>query len=67
MDKSRPQVNLTTEEAAERLRLSKATLDTWRCRGGGPVFIKLGRSVRYPVANIEDFERRNMRTSTSQG
>ena len=23
------------------------TLTTWRCRGGGPRFLKLGRSVRY--------------------
>ena len=23
------------------------TLTTWRCRGGGPRFMKLGKSVRY--------------------
>ncbi|MEE9381186.1 MAG: hypothetical protein V3V03_07260 [Hyphomonadaceae bacterium] len=23
------------------------TLTTWRCRGGGPRFLKLGKSVRY--------------------
>ncbi|MEL6361814.1 MAG: hypothetical protein AAFR21_12080 [Pseudomonadota bacterium] len=41
------------DEALDTLAVSKltgipaCTLNTWRCRGGGPRFMKFGRSVRY--------------------
>ena len=38
---------LNTKDSAAYLLLSQATLEAWRCRGGGPVFIKLGKAVRY--------------------
>lgn len=45
----------TTSEAAEQLRLKPETLETWRCRGGGPVFVKLGRAIRYRQEDIDTF------------
>lgn len=56
---------LTTQEAADYLGLSKATLDAWRCRGGGPVFQKFGKAVRYWKPNLDDFRESHKRTSTS--
>lgn len=44
---------LTTREAAERVRLSETQLERLRLRGGGPDFLKIGRSVRYRERDIE--------------
>lgn len=41
--------------AAEIVGLSPATLNSLRVRGGGPPFIKLGRVVRYRVADLRAF------------
>lgn len=59
-------MNLTTKEAADRLRVRVTTLANWRVRGDGPRFIKMGRKVLYPMAEIEAFEQRQLRASTSQ-
>lgn len=44
---------LTTEEAAEFLRLSSRTLEKHRSTGGGPRYRKLGRRVLYTIADLE--------------
>lgn len=45
---------LTTDQAAEYLSISPVTLRTWRCRGGGPAFVKISaRSVRYRIADLQ--------------
>jgi predicted DNA-binding transcriptional regulator AlpA len=43
---------LRTEEAAEFLGLSPGTLATWRVRGGGPRYRKLGRVVVYDPTDL---------------
>jgi excisionase family DNA binding protein len=48
---------LTEREVAEQLGLSVATLRAWRHRGKGPRFLRLGRSVRYLPADLDDFVR----------
>jgi excisionase family DNA binding protein len=48
---------LTEREVADRLGLSVATLRAWRHRGKGPRFLRLGRSVRYLPADVDDFVR----------
>lgn len=56
---------LATGEAAEFLGVKPATLEFWRCRGGGPNFRKLGaRVVRYAVEDLERFAK--VRSSTSE-
>lgn len=35
--------------------LSLATLELWRRKGVGPKYIKVGKSVRYPVSGLKDF------------
>ena len=47
---------LTQKQVAQRWALSERTLERWRCTGEGPVYIKLGYSVRYRIADIEAFE-----------
>lgn len=43
--------NATDIEAAEFLGISPATLRRWRLVGGGPRWVKIGSSVRYPDLN----------------
>ena len=50
-----PEALLTEGEAAARLRVSLDTVRRWRHLGTGPIFRKLGRSVRYRPADIADF------------
>jgi len=58
---------LTTQEAARELRLTKATLEAWRCRGGGPAFVKFGRAVRYRREDLDKFLLSSLRSNTSNG
>ena len=46
---------LTEVEAAARLGLKVATLRAWRHQGRGPVFVRLGRAIRYLRTDIDDF------------
>ena len=57
---------LTTDEVAERLRVSQSFLAKARVNGVGPRFIKVGRACRYRVSDLEIYERSLARTSTSE-
>jgi hypothetical protein len=60
-------VNLTPREAAERLRVHPGVLATWRSKGTvGLRYIRFGRKVLYPLAEIIAFEQKNLRTSTAE-
>lgn len=50
-----PQTLLTTEEAAEYVRMGRQTLNKWRHLKVGPSYVKLGRSVFYKVADLDAF------------
>ena len=56
---------LSTSEAAAWLGLSRRTLEGLRCRGGGPSFRKLGRSVRYTLEDLQAWADAGHRQSTS--
>jgi excisionase family DNA binding protein len=43
----------TTPEAASYLQLSVTYLNKMRVSGSGPIFVKLGRSVRYRQVDLE--------------
>lgn len=53
--------------AAEFLGLSVRTLQAKRVRGGGPDYIKIGRSVRYRKKDLIDYLDRHSTASTSAG
>lgn len=57
---------LTTKEAAQHIRCAPITLAKLRCSGGGPPFLKLGRSVRYALADVDAWLATKRRLSTSQ-
>ena len=43
------------EEAAEILGVSPRTMEAWRQCGEGPVYIHVGRRVRYRISDLEAF------------
>jgi len=51
----KPEPLLTEIQAAELLNLSTRTLQSWRIKGGGPRFLKLGRAIRYRVADLNEW------------
>ena len=57
IDSTRRPTALTEGHVAEQLGLSVATLRAWRHRGKGPRFLRLGRSVRYLPADVDEFVR----------
>ena len=62
--KTNQRVFLDTPEAANYLGLQSSTLEAWRCRGGGPAFVKLGRLVRYRHADLDAFIEDRVQTNT---
>ncbi len=58
---------LNSEEAADYLGLQRTTLEAWRCRGGGPRFVKLGRAVRYRQADLDEWIESRIRENTVNG
>jgi len=56
---------LSNEEAAQYLNLSPRTLEKWRCIGGGPKFIKMGRRAMYRPSDLSAFCDSRSRKSTS--
>ncbi|MEP9348563.1 hypothetical protein [Xanthobacter sp. KR7-225] len=49
----RPEQAAEYIEHATGVPCALATLATWRCRGGGPAFHKVGRAVTYHRAEID--------------
>ena len=46
---------VTEDEAATLLRVSLTSVRRWRREGRGPVYRKIGRSVRYRREDLADF------------
>lgn len=55
-----------TAGAAKILKVGQATLERWRCDGGGPRFMKFGRTVRYRICDLEDWAEQRLVSSTSE-
>jgi excisionase family DNA binding protein len=57
---------LTPKEAAVLLKVSESWLAKARMRGDGPPFIKVGRSIRYSEAALQQWMKSRQRLSTSE-
>lgn len=55
----------TTREAARFLRLKPNTLEKMRVYGGGPVYRKHGRHVRYHIDDLNAWSDMRKKDSTS--
>ncbi len=56
---------LDTNEAADKLRLARRTLEKWRVEGKGPAYRKHGDRVYYTDESLERWSERQTRHSTS--
>jgi hypothetical protein len=57
---------LSVTEAAKFLRLTRSTLDHYRCEGRGPIYRKHGARVFYPKPDLIRWSERNTYASTSE-
>ncbi len=60
-----PDALLTEAQSADFLSLSIRTLQAWRVRGGGPLFVRAGRAVRYRRRDLIAWMDQNTAASTS--
>lgn len=58
---------LNEVEAAEEIAIQPQTLSAWRCRGFGPPFLKIGRSVRYRRSDLESWMESRTATCATRG
>ena len=56
---------LTETELSEMLAVPKSTLRWRRFVGLGPAYVKIGRSVRYPVKAVREFIDSNVHIPTT--
>ncbi len=59
-------LTVDTEGAARHLGLAVSTLEKMRVYGNSPPYVKLGRSVRYRVCDLEEYLAKRVVESTSQ-
>ena len=52
--------HLTPEDVAERLGVPLATLYGWNSKNTGPRYLRVGRHVRYRLADVVEWERSRM-------
>jgi len=59
---------LTPKELSDRWggRITTRTLANWRSTQSGPLFVKIGGGILYRITDVEEYEKRNTVTSTSQ-
>ena len=57
---------LTAREAASYLKSSLSTLAKRRLRGGGPVYVRIGRAVRYRQRDLDAWLEHTASQSTSE-
>jgi predicted DNA-binding transcriptional regulator AlpA len=53
---------LTEQEVAKKIRKSVSWLQHMRQTGGGPPYLKIGSSVRYPDDGLDEWLRAQLRT-----
>jgi len=60
-----PDALLTEAQTADLLSISMRTLQAWRVRGGGPVFVRAGRAIRYRRCDLLGWIKANTVPNTS--
>jgi excisionase family DNA binding protein len=61
-----PKRTLTDIEVAARLGVSRFTVRSWRLKGLGPRFMKMGRAVRYRYEDVDEYERQALVETQAQ-
>lgn len=61
-----PETLINEKEAGEFLGISHRTLQKWRGKGDGPKYNKIGRSVKYKIADLIKWRDDNKKRNTSE-
>jgi hypothetical protein len=56
---------LSTNDLAKRWNLRSGTLSRWRQYGTGPAFLKFGKTVRYRIEDVIEYEQHSLQTPPS--
>lgn len=60
-------VLLTEQQAATLMNVNPRTLQKWRVKGGGPLFVRISRRcIRYRPKDITDWTQNRVKSSTSE-
>ncbi len=59
-------VHLKKYDLSKRWGLAPKTLDRWRQRGVGPLFLKIGGHVVYRLIDVEAYELANLKSTTNK-
>lgn len=57
---------IDTKQLAKLTNTSEVNWPRRRCNGEGPPFVKIGRSVRYRLSDVEAWLKQQERQSTSE-
>jgi len=52
---------LTEKKTSKRIDMSPSALRKWRRQGFGPPYIKIGRLIRYPVVELDNWLLANLK------
>ena len=58
--------HLTQAELAKRWAMKESSLENWRRRGCGPIYLKLNGLVLYRIVDVEAFEQSHAFESVGQ-
>ena len=65
-ENNNPDQLMTEKEVAGLICITPRALQNWRLRGGGPEYVKIGRSVRYQRSDVIKFIEERKRKHTAQ-
>ena len=57
---------MTEKDVAGLICITPRALQNWRLRGGGPEYVKIGRSVRYQRRDVMKFIEERKRKHSAQ-
>ena len=61
-----PNQLMTEKDVANLICITPRALQNWRLRGGGPEYVKIGRSVRYQRSDVIKFIEERKRKHSAQ-
>lgn len=56
--------HMTIDELATRWGMHRGSLCNWRIKGKGPKYVKVGKTILYPIEEVEAYEQQNVKRST---
>lgn len=58
---------LTPAALSNRWQVAEKTLCNWRVAGDGPIHLRIGGRIRYPLEEVEKYEKKLIQAANSKG